>query len=235
MRIFAKANVVYTFAGWLAAVALFGAYIHTDGGRAQAGLGTNRLASRTSGPATALVRPSPAKGAVIAAKKSDVISPVKTQPATAVRSPQSHRFLGWNFARKQRLDYLKQFLRKKADVARPMPRSYGAQTVIEGPQKARLATNQFSLNPPTLPGFNFRASLPADLLPTGVATGDLNGDGKIDWVVSNGGSNNVWVYIGKGDGTAALPTIVPLAGQSPTAVALADLRGLGILDLVVAE
>jgi hypothetical protein len=148
MRIFAKANVVYTFAGWLAVVALFGAYIHTDGGR------------------------SPAKGAVIAAKKSDVISPVKTQPATAVRSPQLHRFLGWNFARKQGLDYLKQFLRKKADVARPMPRPYGAQTVIEGPQKARFATNQFSLNPPTLPGFNFRASLPADL---------RSGDGGLEW------------------------------------------------------
>ena len=57
----------------------------------------------------------------------------------------------------------------------------------------------------------------------------------MDWVVANGGANTLWLYLGKGDGAAQNPTIIPLMGASPVAVAAADLRGNGILDLVVAE
>src|SRR5207244_12783073 len=54
-------------------------------------------------------------------------------------------------------------------------------------------------------------------------------------VVANGGANTLWLYLGKGDGTSQLPTIIPLLGQAPVAVVAADLRGIGISDLIVAE
>src|SRR5205814_2359695 len=57
----------------------------------------------------------------------------------------------------------------------------------------------------------------------------------MDWVVANGGTNTLWLYLGKGDGTSQLPTIIPLLGQAPVAVVAADLRGIGISDLIVAE
>jgi hypothetical protein len=90
-------------------------------------------------------------------------------------------------------------------------------------------------NPPPLAGLQLKSLLPADYIPTAVAAGDVNGDGIPDWVVANGGSNNLWVYLGRGDGTFTQATVIPLAGQSPTAVALVDLRAIGKLDIVVAE
>ncbi len=89
---------------------------------------------------------------------------------------------------------------------------------------------------PSPVGLGFRKSEPAGFLPTSVVTGDFNADGKLDFVVSNGGDNTLWLYLGKGDGTFQLPLIIPIAqGQSPVSVATADLRGNGKLDLVVAE
>jgi hypothetical protein len=52
--------------------------------------------------------------------------------------------------------------------------------------------------------------------------------------VGNGGDNNLWLYLGNGDGTSQLPTIIPLA-SSPIQVVAADLRGNGTLDLIVDE
>jgi len=162
-------------------------------------------------------------------------SPAKATPGSP--SPQatgSFRFLGWKHARQQGPQYLSHFLRQHAGLTEPAP--------IGAPQKSsssaatsRLTSPALSNTPQSLPGFNFRPTLPADFLPTSVATGDFNRDGKMDWVIANGGSNNLWLYLGHGDGTSALPTIIPLAGQSPTAVAAASLRGNGILDLIVAE
>ncbi len=78
--------------------------------------------------------------------------------------------------------------------------------------------------------------MPCGYIPTSVATGDFNGDGEMDFVVANGGDNNLWLYFGNGDGTFALPIIVPITlGESPVWVATADLRGTGKTDLVVAE
>ncbi len=70
---------------------------------------------------------------------------------------------------------------------------------------------------------------------------DLNGDGKLDVVLSHSavglsanGSNGLWVLLGNGDGTFQLPTIVPYpAGAGiPMQVAAADLNGDGMNDLV---
>jgi hypothetical protein len=65
--------------------------------------------------------------------------------------------------------------------------------------------------------------------------GDFNDDGKMDWVVSNGWDDNLWLYLGNGDGTSATPTILPLKGTSPDWVAVADLRKMGRADIVIAE
>ena len=89
--------------------------------------------------------------------------------------------------------------------------------------------------PPAPAAFNLRPTLPAGFIPTAVATGDFNGDGRLDWAVANGGDNSIWIYLGNGDGTAKLPTILHLQGYAPVALATTDMNGDGKLDLVVAE
>lgn len=87
-----------------------------------------------------------------------------------------------------------------------------------------------------LPGVALRPHLPAGSLPTSVVTGDFNSDGHMDFAVANGLTNDVWLYLGKGDGTFQNPRIVPLSkGLSPVSIAAADLRGNGKLDLIVGE
>jgi subtilisin family serine protease len=141
------------------------------------------------------------------------------------------RFLGWNIARKEGPEYVQRFLRPHAATALPSV-SPKSGNVASSPRPN--ATSQ-SLSPSALPGFQFRPSIIADFMPTSVATGDFNHDGRMDWVVANGGANSLWLYLGKGDGTAQPPIIIPLKGQAPVAVAAADLRGGGNLDLIVAE
>jgi hypothetical protein len=68
--------------------------------------------------------------------------------------------------------------------------------------------------------------------PQFVATGDFNGDGKLDLVVVNEGSNNVSVLLGNGDGTFQIPLEFAV-GASPFSVAVGDFNGDGKLDLAV--
>jgi hypothetical protein len=72
--------------------------------------------------------------------------------------------------------------------------------------------------------------------PSSVAVGDFRGDGKLDLVVANDGSNNVSILLGNGDGTfqAAVNYGVG-SGSAPTSVAVGDFNGDGKLDLAVAN
>jgi subtilisin family serine protease len=144
------------------------------------------------------------------------------------------RFRGWNYGRQMGPAYFKYFSRPHGGTATPAQSPTGVNTE---PKSSRLksATQLTSSGPGAPVGFGLRPTLPADYIPTSVITGDFNRDGKLDWVVSNGGSNTLWLYLGKGDGTSQLPTILPLSGQTPVQVIAVDLRKIGILDLVVAE
>lgn len=79
-----------------------------------------------------------------------------------------------------------------------------------------------------------------------LAVADLNGDGKLDMVVANmcqstikggycTGNGQVSVMLGNGDGTFQSPVAYDSGGYQAVSVAIADLNGDGIPDLVVAN
>src|SRR5262249_60076682 len=71
----------------------------------------------------------------------------------------------------------------------------------------------------------------------GLAVADLNGDGKLDLVATNGNDNTVSVLLGNGDGTfqtqRTFTTVGSSTGQSPNGIAVADVNKDGKPDLVV--
>lgn len=69
--------------------------------------------------------------------------------------------------------------------------------------------------------------------PQAVALADFNGDGKMDAVVVNQGSNNLLVLLGNGDGTWAPVSSLPATGNSPSAVSVGDFNHDGKQDLAV--
>jgi|HubBroStandDraft_1064217.scaffolds.fasta_scaffold00096_16 hypothetical protein len=131
-----------------------------------------------------------------------------------------------------------------SDANKPVPGKYLLGRAAARAEQLRLrvrATDTAHLRASgslsaVLPGIQLRANLPAGSMANSVAAGDFNRDGHMDFVVANGGTNDLWIYFGKGDGTFELPRVIPLTrGQTPVYILAADLRGNGILDLIVAE
>ncbi|MEV0504865.1 VCBS repeat-containing protein, partial [Streptomyces spectabilis] len=69
-----------------------------------------------------------------------------------------------------------------------------------------------------------------------VRTGDLDGDGRSELVVTGGGSGEVWIHRGRAAGLAATAaaTLVPAGGSGPVQVLkVADFDGDRRADVVV--
>jgi hypothetical protein len=69
--------------------------------------------------------------------------------------------------------------------------------------------------------------------PVALDVADLNGDGKVDLAVADGGANTVTLMLGDGNGgfTAAAQTVAVNPDNKPTAVAIADFNGDGLPDI----
>lgn len=75
---------------------------------------------------------------------------------------------------------------------------------------------------------------PVGTSPSAVVVGDFNGDDKPDLAVLNGGSRNVSILLGNGDGTFQAAKNFDVGGADPTSIAVADLNRDGKLDLAIA-
>ena len=69
---------------------------------------------------------------------------------------------------------------------------------------------------------------------TAMATGDVNGDGKVDIATVSVGTNKAYVSLNGGDGVLLAPRVLD-TDRGPGAVALADVTGDGKTDLLVAN
>jgi len=78
---------------------------------------------------------------------------------------------------------------------------------------------------------------PGGHLPSSVAVGDFNGDGKQDLAITNFNDSSISILLGDGTGTNfRAATNSPMhVGSRPTWVSVGDLDGDGILDLAVAN
>jgi large repetitive protein len=73
-----------------------------------------------------------------------------------------------------------------------------------------------------------------------VAVADVNGDGKLDLIVTNfqgeaNGDGTAAVLLGNGDGTFQSPVLYDSGVPGANVVAVADVNGDGVLDLLVAD
>ncbi|HZU98222.1 MAG TPA: VCBS repeat-containing protein, partial [Planctomycetota bacterium] len=84
--------------------------------------------------------------------------------------------------------------------------------------------------------FGPRVDLPAGTSPYAVALADVSGDRVPDVVVTNEGDDTVTVFIQDALHRGSFPTTRTLAvGQAPAGVAVADIDGDGLLDIVTAN
>lgn len=67
-----------------------------------------------------------------------------------------------------------------------------------------------------------------------IASGDFNGDGRLDLAVVNSTDGTVSILLGNGEGTFQ-PAVPYSAGNLPTAIAVGDFNGDGKLDLAIMD
>ena len=69
--------------------------------------------------------------------------------------------------------------------------------------------------------------------PYTVSSGDYNGDGNLDLLVTSLDYSQVSLLLGNGDGSFASPVTVAYTGPSPVGIASGDFNGNGLLDAVI--
>ena len=82
-----------------------------------------------------------------------------------------------------------------------------------------------------LPSFAAQAPYATGTTPYSVTLGDVNGDGRLDIVAANQGSNNASVLLGNGNGTFGAEATFA-TGSVPRSVVLGDVNGDGKLDII---
>jgi uncharacterized repeat protein (TIGR01451 family) len=82
--------------------------------------------------------------------------------------------------------------------------------------------------------FEAQTDYPVGDWPKGLASGDLNNDGKNDIAIANTGSNNVSILLNDGDGTFTEAASSPITvGDLPNIVTITDMNGDTKNDLIV--
>jgi hypothetical protein len=81
--------------------------------------------------------------------------------------------------------------------------------------------------------FQAQQTYAAGNLPSSIAVGDFNGDGQLDFAVTNNTDGTVGMYLNQGNGTFSPPAVFFAAGFSAVAAVAADFNGDHKLDLAV--
>jgi hypothetical protein len=110
----------------------------------------------------------------------------------------------------------------------PGPGTLATATGGAGGVSTTGSTSTTSTQAPCLP-----TTYPVNTRPTGIVLADLDGDGRLDVVVTNQEDQTVSVLRGNGDGTLAPQEVLGI-GARPRGIVAADLDGDGRLDLAVA-
>lgn len=113
---------------------------------------------------------------------------------------------------------------KRVRCAWRRSRAAAAARVVESLECRRLLSAAFS------PALDYAAGANPDF----VASGDFNGDGKTDLVVSSYNDHGLNVVLGNGDGSFAAPAPIALT-DAPDFVTTGDVNNDGKLDLITAS
>jgi hypothetical protein len=146
------------------------------------------------------------------------------QRRAAIR--KNSRFLGWKFARLAHQDA------KKWQRDKPQGRELSSSARSSGLVHSSSSSPAAGFGNA---GFSEHPTLPAGFIPTAIASADFDGDGKLDFAISNGGDNTIYVFLGNGDDTFQVPTILYTQGQSPNWITAVTLRKNGPVDLAVTD
>jgi hypothetical protein len=82
--------------------------------------------------------------------------------------------------------------------------------------------------------FQATATYKVGNVPSGIAYGDFNGDGKLDLAITNNADATVSILLNNGDGTFK-PQVVYAVSKGPLGISVGDFNGDGKLDLAVAN